>query len=78
MKNRGFIVFDPVLETSQLDWLVVPIRECPDAAAERRVVSQHFRVPHGPWGPDRAFVQPVIVRRSRRRVLFRQRSGLTL
>jgi len=78
MKTQGVRVFDPVLQTSQLDWLVVEARECPDKAAERRMAARHFRVPHGPWGTLRAFVQPVTVRRSRRRVLFRQKSGLTL
>jgi len=76
MRTQGVKVLDPVLETSQLDWLVVSIGECPDEAAERRVARRHFRVPHGPWGPEMAFVQPVVIRRSRRRVLFCQKSGL--
>lgn len=78
MKTRGVKVFDPVLHTSQLDWLVVSAQECPDGAAERRVVTAHFRVPHEPWGPDLAFVQPVRIRRSRRRVLFHQECGVRL
>ena len=78
MRTRGVKILDPVLQMTQVDWLVVPIRECPDQAAEFRVASRHFRVPHGPWGPGRAFVRPVTIRRSRRRVLFRQKSGLTL
>ena len=78
MKTQGVRVFDVVLQTSQLDWLVIAARECPDRAAERRVTNRHFRVPHEAWGTVRAFVQPVTIRRSRRRVLFRQKSGLTL
>jgi hypothetical protein len=69
---------DPVLETTQLDWLVVSTHECPDQASEEYFVVRHFRVPHEPWGPKQAFVLPVIVRRSRRRVLFCQKSGLAL
>jgi hypothetical protein len=78
MRTRGVKVFDPVLQTRQLDWLVVSICECPNRAAERHVVSAHFRIPHEPWGSEGAFVQPVRIRRSRRRVLFRQESGLSL
>jgi len=76
MKIRGMKVLDPVLETVQVDWLVVSVSECQDAAAEGRLVSTYFRRPHEPWGPERAFVMPVRVRRGRRRVLFCQESGL--
>ena len=75
MRTRGVKLLDPVLHTDQLDWLFIPVRDCPDATAERQIAACHFRVPHEPWGPYRAFVLPVIVRRSRRRVLFCQRSG---
>jgi hypothetical protein len=78
MRNRGTRIFDQVLWTSQIQWLVVPLGECPDEDAERRIICRHFRLPHGPWGPDRAFVEPVLIRRTRRRVLFRQESGLGL
>ena len=78
MKTQGVRVFDAVLQTGQLDWLLITARECPDEAAERRVTNRHFRVPHEAWGAVRAFVQPVTIRRSSRRVLFRQKSGLTL
>jgi hypothetical protein len=78
MKTRGVKVLDPVLETGQLDWLMLSTAQCPDAAAERRVIAAYFRVPHEPWGADRAFVLPVLIRRSRRRVLFYQVSGLDL
>ena len=78
MKTNGIKMSDEVLETSQLDWLVVPIRECPDGHAERRVISVQFRVPHEPWGPHGAYVRPVRIRRSRRRVLFCQESGIAM
>jgi len=75
MRSRGVKVLDPVLDHSQIDWLVVSVAECPDAVAEARIISSFFRKPHGPWGPGRAFVCHVEIRRSRRRVLFRQESG---
>lgn len=76
MKMHGVKQLDPVDRTRQLDWLLLPARQCPDESAERRVATVHFRVPHEPWGPQEAFVQPVAVRRSRRRVLFLQQSGM--
>ncbi len=76
MRTRGVKVMDTVLDTVQLDWLIVGSHECPDEAAEQRYVSTFFRVPHRPWGAAQAFVQPVVVRRSRRRVFFSQESGL--
>jgi hypothetical protein len=78
MRTQGVKVLDPVLETRQVDWLLISVGECPDVVAEQRVARQHFRVPHDAWGPRRAFVQPVTVRRSRRRVLFFQESGFGL
>jgi hypothetical protein len=75
MRSRGVKVLDPVLDHSQIDWLFVSVEDCPDAAAEARIITAYFRKPHGPWGPGRAFVSHVEIRRSRRRVLFRQRSG---
>ena len=78
MKTQGFKVVDPILETELLEWLVVPVRECPDEATEQRIAATHFKVPHHPWGMLRAFVRPVQVRRSRRRVLFYQQSGIDL
>ena len=76
MKTRGVKLLDPVVETSQIDWLVVPVEECRDEEDEGRLISSHFRKPHEPWGHSGAFVQPVRVRRSRWRVLFWQESGL--
>ena len=75
-KTRGVKILDRVLQIRQLDWLVVSAKECPDKAAERRIVTTHFRVPHEAWEPTRAFVRPVIVRRDRCRILFRQESGI--
>ena len=76
MRTRGVKMLDSVLQMNQLDWLVVSRHECPDGVTERRIVSAQFRVPHEPWGASRAYVQPVRVRRSCRRVLFRQESGI--
>ena len=76
MRTRGVKVLDPMVDTVQIDWLVVPAEECPSPQHEGPLISQHFRKPHEPWTPNRAFVMPVRVRRSRRRVLFSQQSGL--
>jgi hypothetical protein len=76
MRTRGVKLLDPKLENIQIDWLVVPTKECRDNNDEGRLISTHFRKPHEPWGNSRAFVQPVRIRRSRRRVLFSQESGL--
>ena len=78
MRTRGVKVLDAVLDTRQLDWLIVRSHECPDEEAERHYMSTFFRIPHRPWGGARAFVHPVEVRRSRRRVFFSQESGLHL
>jgi hypothetical protein len=76
MRTRGVKLLDPVVDTVQIDWLVVPAEECRSPQEEGRLISRHFRKPHEPWTPNRAFVMPVRVRRSRRRVLFSQQSGL--
>ncbi len=78
MTTRGVKLLDPSVETAQLDWLVLPAHRCPDQRSEQQVIHHYFRVPHGPWAPQQAFVQPVVVRRSRRRVLFCQESGQVL
>ena len=75
MRKRGVRTLDPLAETVQVDWLIVPIAECPDGTAEGRLVRTFFRRAHEPWEPSRAFVLPVRIHRSRRRVLFRQESG---
>ena len=76
MTKRGVKLLDPALETVQIDWLIVPAQECPSTEEEQQFISCHFRTPHEPWGHSRAFVMPVRVHRSRRRVLFVQQSGL--
>jgi hypothetical protein len=78
MRNRGVKLLDPVLESFQIDWLVVPAEQCRNHEDEGRLISQHFRKPHEPWGNSRAFVMPVCIRRTRWRVLFCQESGLEL
>lgn len=75
MRTRGVKLLDPVLENAQIDWLLVSAEKCRDAQEEWELVSRHFRKPHEAWGHTGAFVQPVCVRRSRRRVLFSQYSG---
>jgi hypothetical protein len=76
IRTRGVKLLDPVLDTLQIDWLLLPAHQCPGPEDEWEVISSHFRKPHEAWGPSRAFVMPVDIRRSRRRVLFSQRSGL--
>ncbi len=78
MRTRGVKILDPVLQSSQVDWLVVRVEECRDEVTEQRLIAAHFRIPHLPWGSDRTFVAPVEIRRSRRRVLFCQESGEVL
>ncbi len=78
MKTHGSKVLDPICETRVLEWLVVPTRECPDAASETKIATKYFRMPHPSSGSLRAFVRPVEVRRSRRRVLFCQELGVDL
>ncbi len=75
MKTHGIKALDPLLENRQLDWRVVSAARCPDEAAERKILLTQFRLPHDPWAPSQAYVRPVEIRRSRRRVLFRQESG---
>jgi hypothetical protein len=78
VKSQGVKVLDRMLETAQVDWLVVSTRDCPDQTAEQRIIRTHFRVPHDAWTSPRAFVQPVTIRRGRNRVLFLQASGIGL
>lgn len=78
MMARGVKLLDPVADTHQLDWLFVSRETCPDEASERQLMACHFRVPHQPWGAEQAFVSEVEIHRSRRRILFCQRSGVGL
>jgi hypothetical protein len=78
MMARGVKLLDPAADTHQLDWLFISRDACPDEQTERQLMAIHFRVPHQPWGVRRAFVAQVEIRRSRRRILFRQESGIGL
>jgi hypothetical protein len=78
MRTRGTRLVDSMVGTVQVDWLLIPTEECRDIHAENRVIRMHFRQPHEPWGHHGAFVLPVCIRRSRRRVLFFQQSGIEL
>jgi hypothetical protein len=78
MQTQGIKFQDRVLQTSQTHWLLIRRSECPDEQSERRIILAFFRVAHEPWSHPAAFVRPVQVRRSRRRVLFRQESGISL
>lgn len=75
---KGVKVVDHVLDTMQIDWLLISKTDCPNPEEEHRLISSHFRKPHDPWGAEGAFVTPVSVRYGRNRILFRQESGLTL
>jgi hypothetical protein len=77
MRTQGIKFQDRVLQTSQIHWLVVRRSECPDEHFERRIILAFFRVAHEPWSQPAAFVRPVQVRRSRRRILFCQESGIS-
>ena len=76
MRTSGVKLLDPVLEQMQIEWMIVPVDECRSARDEERLIRTHFRKPHEPWGAGGAFVMPVSIRRSRRRVLFSQQLGL--
>jgi hypothetical protein len=76
MRTSGVKLLDPTLDNLQIDWLLVPAKFCQTHEDEERFISTHFRRPHDAWTPNQAFVMPVNVRRSQRRVLFCQRSGL--
>jgi hypothetical protein len=78
MRTKGVKVLDPGFQTEQREWLLLSVRECPDPASEQRVVMSYFRAPQSPSGVVRAFVRPVQIRRSRRRVLFCQELGVDL
>jgi len=78
MITRGVKLLDPVAEINQVDWLFISRDQCPSEEAERQLMVRHFRIPHQPWGAGQAFVGNVVIRRSRRRVLFSQESGVGL
>ena len=76
MRKRGVKLGDPVLDTNQIDWLVLSADVCTRPEEEYQIIASHFRKPHEPWGSSRAFVAPVRVRRGRYRILFWQQSGV--
>ena len=78
MRTCGIKLLDSVVGTVQVDWLVVSTDECRDPKIEDQLVRTHFRNPHEPWGHRGAFVAPVCIRRSRRRILFFQESGIQM
>lgn len=75
MRKSGVRLLD---EVRQIDWLIVSAEQCRDEASQQRLIARHFRIPHGPSGNDLTFVRNVSIRRSRRRILFRQESGVEL
>jgi hypothetical protein len=75
MTYQGTRLLD-VTETHQMRWMMLPVRDCPNQQAEQRVAQQHFLVPHTIWSWPRAFVQPVTIRRTHRRVLLLQQFGV--
>ena len=77
MRNSGVKLLDPVLETAQIDWMIVPVEECRDAKDEERVIFRYFRKPHDACSPHRALtVMPVSSAAAAAGVLFSQQSGL--
>lgn len=75
MRKSGVKRLDDI---RQIDWLLVAAHQCPDPAYEQRLIARHFRIPHEPAGNDLTFVQEVKIRRSCRRILFHQESGVYL
>ncbi len=77
MRDRGIRILD-YAETRQVRWLLASINECRDESTERRIIRSWFLLPHAAWSCPPAFVEPVVICRSRRRVLFRQQAGVLL
>ncbi len=75
MRKSGVKCLDDI---RQIDWLIVATGQCTNQSAQQRLIARHFRIPHGPSGNDLTFVQEVKIRRSSRRILFRQESGVHL
>ncbi len=76
MKKHGIKQLDPIFDAAQLDWLIVSTKECPTLEEEQTYANTYFRPTHDPSGNDKSYVRPVYVRRSRRRILFYQQSGV--
>ena len=75
MRYQGIRVLDKA-ETQQLVWLLFSAVDCPDSSSERHVEDAYFLVPHALWTWPPAFADQVSIRRTRRRILFRQRAGI--
>ncbi len=75
MRKSGVKLLDDI---RQVDWLFVAAKSCPDPSTEQDLIARHFRIPHEPSGNDLTFVQEVRIRRSCRRILFHQESGVHL
>ncbi len=73
MRKSGIKQLDDI---RQIDWLIMPAERCPDQLTLDRLIARYFRIPHEPEGNDLTFVEEVRIRRSRRRILFRQESGV--
>ncbi len=76
MRNQGTRILDRAGETRRMQWLMVFAHECRDRAAEERLIGSHFLRPHTRWSWPPAFVDPVVVQRTRRRVFMSQISGV--
>jgi len=76
MKIRGVKRVDGKSQSLQIDWMLVSMEECDGPEIEQELIATYFRVAHEPWHPTGAYVEPVAVRRGKRRVLFRQHSGV--
>lgn len=76
MRTEGIRIVDRGVETRRIQWLVVSQKDCSDEVAEHRLALSHFLLPHARWNWPPAFVDPVVVRRTRRRVLLSQRAGV--
>ncbi len=75
MQKSGIRQLDDI---RQIDWLIVATERCPDQSALNNLIACYFRIPHEPSGNDLTFVHEVRIHRSRRRILFRQESGVHL
>jgi hypothetical protein len=77
MRDRGIRILDHA-ETRQVRWLLVSVEDCRDETAERQIVRSCFPLAHAAWSWPPAFVGPVVICRTRRRVLFHQQAGIVL
>ena len=76
METQGTKWLDPETQLAQIEWIMIPIEECPDPITEQQIITTRFRVAHEPWAPSGAYVKPVTISRNDRYVLFQQESGI--